>query len=245
MTAIQGKPARKNSLAAFDTLQTMCRCILQDRMQSKSSSLQHVPSMGHIPEHDSTSAAAQQPAPELGVNGAAVQRLAETQPAVESQATLKPKVSGGGWGMVRPGLKRTKSDASKQPDPEMGIKPEGNSAPAETTPLKRSLSNNGGWGALRRHSSSMDANEDSGGQPLALLHLLGYRQAVLSLWLLGLSSVQPAPSEGSSWACKSQAQGGVRADVPACLAIPTSARRLQAYCNLPCGCMMTQGGCFI
>ena len=155
-------------------------------MQSKNSSLQHVPSMGHIPEHDSTLAAAEQPAPEL-VSGAAVQRLAETKPAVESQATLKPKVSSGGWGMVRPGLKRTKSDASKQPDPEMGMKPEGSSALAETA-LKRSLSNNGGWGALRRHSSSMDGNEDSGRQPLAPVHLLGCRQPTPFQWMLGHSS---------------------------------------------------------
>ena len=209
----------KHSQAALETLPFRCRCKFQDRMQSKNSSLQHVPSMGHIPEHDSTLAAAQQPAQELGVNGVEVQRLAETKPAVESQAAPKPKGSGGGWSMVRPGLKRTTSDASKQPDPEMGMKPEGSSAPAESTPLRRSLSNNGGWGALRRHSSSMDANEDSGGQPLVLAHLLKYRLAMLSLWMLGHSSRQPSPSKGFAVARKSQDQGKVRADVeaPCCM----------------------------
>lgn len=167
-------------------------------MQSRSPGLQHVPSMSHIPEHDSAAAAAQQPTPELGVNGVVVQRLAETDPAAESQA--KPKVSGGGWGMVRPALKRTKSDASKQPDPELGMKPEGSNVSAETTPLKRSLSNNGGWGALRRHSSSMEANEDSGGQLIASVHLLGHTgnpSFFCGCWEAGKgSSRQSSPSKG-------------------------------------------------
>lgn len=184
------------------------------KMQSRSPGLQHVPSMSHIPEHDSAAAAAQQPTPELGVNGVVVQRLAETDPAAESQA--KPKVSGGGWGMVRPALKRTKSDASKQPDPELGMKPEGSNGSAETTPLKRSLSNNGGWGALRRHSSSMEANEDSGGQLIASVHLLGHtgNQSFFCGCWEGRQGFKQAvfSIQGASWACKSQEQG-VGADV--------------------------------
>ena len=228
----------KHSQAALETLPTMCRGKFQDRMQSKNSSLQHVPSMGHIPEHDSTLAAAQQPAQELGVNGVAVQRLAETKPAVESQATPKPKVGGGGWGMVRPGLKRTKSDASKQPDPEMGMKPEGSSAPAESTPLRRSLSNNGGWGALRRHSSSMDANEDSGGQPLALAHLLKYRLAssLCGCWDSQAGSLLHPRGLPGHASHKTKARSGqMLKRLFACLAITTSA---QMYCSLPCGCMV-------